>query len=146
MKMKTLIQSIAVNGEPYITFEIKLPSHVKKLTGITLTNSVRDDAYSSSLGVLSLQSNEECDLMLQTNIYQNGTAFNDPTEPMVALFGADSEAAWITGMRPKKLQLNVDGKTGTISGWYKPLYIVSPYSVSMYLEYELMEEKKEETQ
>ena len=146
MKTKTLIHPIAVNGESYITFEIKLPSHVEKITGVTLTNSVCNTGFTSAIGILSLQTNEESDLVLQTNIYQTGKGFSEMSLPNMAFLGADSEAAWFTGMRPKKLMLNVDGRTGTISGWYKPIYTGVPYTVTIYLEYELMEEKKEETQ
>lgn len=140
MKTKTLIQAIEVNGQPHISFEIKLPSHVKRITKVTLTNTVNDTGYSSVLGVLSLQSNEKSDLVLQTEIFQDGNGFNDPIDGFLMPFGSPSNAAWLGGKIVKNLRINIDGVTGSLNGWYKPVYIASPYTVRIYLTYEIMEE------
>jgi hypothetical protein len=140
MKTKTLIQTIQVSGQPYITFEIKLPSHVERITGITITNSVNDNIL-NKVGTVSLQSNESSDLFFQAEVFQNGNVFPDPNELVIQPFGANSEKAWITGKVPKAIMTNISGSTGSLMGWYKSVYNTYPYQVKIYVHYLISEPK-----
>src|SRR5689334_19056890 len=112
MKRKVLIFPIIIDVQSYVSFEIKLPSHVERVTGITFTNTVCDPAYTSRIGTISLQSNESCDLFLQTELFQDSVGMSDLG---ILEIGANSGEAWITGRTPKKARINIDGSTGTIT-------------------------------
>lgn len=136
---KVLVHILTVKaGDKYRPFEIKLPLQVESIRGIIVTNTVIDDGI-SRIGTLCLQSNDESDVFMHTDLEQNWQPFNDQT-PFNGVFGGPTDAAWVTGKMPLPLHMKADGKTGNISGWYKPIYNLGDHTLRIYVEYKAMEE------
>jgi hypothetical protein len=127
-----VILRLDINGLAYTPFEINLPSNIKKVTGLVITNSVGINTF-QKLGTLCLQSQDESDVFFCDELYTN-TPFND--DPLLNL-----EFNITTRNRPwddkrKPLSIEVNGDTTKITGWYKATYLAAPYWVKITLEYE----------
>jgi hypothetical protein len=146
-KRKYIIERLQVGKQRIITFEMALPSKVKRITGVVFTNTA--SFYSNrKVGTVSLQSLNADDVFVRVDVFDESNSLS--SEQMTGINIANSEplSSYVTGMVCRRIPLNVDGNTEKVKGWFKPLIDdeLDPYEFCIYLEYEELEKTLIETE
>lgn len=142
MKRRYLIHKLEIAaGTVYMPFEIKLPATIKKVTAIAFTNTANNvSGIVEKLGTIGLISNDETDLFLALDIYDDELATTDEELAAMSPFQPESNKPWDTGKSPKFIPVNIDGDSGVISGWFKAKAVDTGFTLHIYIEYEEMDE------
>jgi hypothetical protein len=128
-------------GTVYVPFEIKLPATIKNVTGIAYTNTADNiTGKVSKLGTLGLISNDEADLFVCIDIYDDVLAPTDEEVAALLPLVPESNKPWITGKGPGFIKVLINGNTGIIVGWYKTPGIDAAYTIKIYVQYEELDE------
>jgi hypothetical protein len=140
-KRKFVLQKLNVGTQRIITFEIGLPSGVKRITGVIFTNTA--SFYSNrKIGTVCLQSLGASDVFLTMDVFDDLSQTTD--EDLIGTYNLDFDGhfPYQTGNVPKRIPLEVDGRTEKVKGWFKPVINddLDPFTFCIYLEYE--EQKK----
>lgn len=135
-KRKIVIESIGIgSSQIHRPFDIRLPANVVRVTGVLVTAFDNDP-----LGTVILQANDRTDVFYKAIVRLDNQELSDE-----ALFGVEdaqftSDRPWITGYVPRFLPVNVAGDTIVIHGWFKSSDFAGPFTLRIYLEYEMAEE------
>jgi len=92
------------------------------------------------IGTITFQSNESSDVFYVADVYEAGIEQTDENLIGIPPMQFEGVAAWVTGRVPKMTPVNIEGDTAVIHGWFKGGVSGMPYRLSIYIEYELVEE------
>lgn len=92
------------------------------------------------LGNVSLQAQGSLDVFAVIPVWENGVEPSDEMLLNVSDAQFESDHAWVTGKVPQMNLVNVDGDTATLQAWFKGEVFDSPFTIRVYVEFELAEE------
>lgn len=137
-----LLHEVAVSGEAYIPFDIRLPAHIRKVTGCMVTNTAWE-ADTDSIGKLNLMSQDEADLFLSMEISGDNHVENMYGQYSIEVLDESMQKPWTGLVTPFVLPLCVSGDTAVVSGFLENHYTAQAYTLKIYLVYEPVEELTE---
>ncbi|MDQ3073034.1 MAG: hypothetical protein M3Q97_07220 [Bacteroidota bacterium] len=126
----------------YLLFEIRLPSQMKKLDNVVVTNTCPNISGSANkLGTIAFLSNDETDLFLCMDIFDDAIALTDNSLCGLSPIAMETDEPWTSGKAPRAIPITVSSQTGIITGWYKVTNTPVPYTLKIVLRYEEKEQQ-----
>ena len=93
-----------------------------------------------TLGTISFQANDSTDVFLVMEVREDGNETSDEVRMNIVDVQFDGDKAWVTGKVPRMKPVQVEGDTAIIQAWFKGEVFQDSFMITVYLEYELVEE------
>lgn len=135
-KYRYAIHDVQVEeGKDFYTFEFQLPSNLKRIVGITVTNTVNQDLPGTA-GTLALQSQDETDVFLQCVVIRDDLWEDNALGAVEFYFLPYLDFTYLAGWRWQEIPVTVTNKTAVVNGWYRSHQTNASYRVRIYIRYE----------
>lgn len=92
------------------------------------------------LGTMNFQAQDKADVFLIAEVWANGLSMSDESLLNIEDAQFESDHAWVTGKVPKFKDVHVDGDNSLISAWFKGEHFERSFCITVYLEYEEVEQ------
>jgi hypothetical protein len=97
----------------------------------------------AKIGTVTLQALDMTDIFLKENVFLDGIPREEENRAELTEPGFDTERVWVTGNAPKPIPVKVPGDVAIIYGWFNGVFnspYAYPYTITIYVEYEEVEE------